>query len=146
MPTAAKLIAAIVMIITGYLTAEAVRPFLPEGLPTKWLIPVSALVPAACSWKVVGRLAGRGYNVAVSMGIYVVFVSVFFVLLVFAISEMLKRSIRLQYDGPMDAIVNMFGIVIEYGVLLINPTPAAYLIGAALLVGPLAEWGHRKWG
>ena len=146
MPTAAKLLAAIVMVVTGYLTAEAIRPYLPEGQPTKWLIPVSTLVPAACAWRVVGRLAGRGYNVSVSMGIYIVCVGIFFTLVVFAIAEMLKRSIRLQYDGPMEAIVNMFGIVLEYGVLLANPMPAAYLIGAALLVGPLAEWGHRKWG
>ena len=92
MPTAAKLLAAVICIIVGYMTAEAVRPHLPEGTPTKWLIPVSTLVPAICAWRVVGRLAGRGYNVALSMGIYTIAVGIFFVLVTFSIAEMLKRS------------------------------------------------------
>lgn len=146
MPTSAKLISAIILAVFGYMIAEATRPYLPEGMPTKWLIPVSTLVPAACAWKVVGRLAGRGYNVSISMGIYAVFVALFFCLVTFAIAEMLKRSIRLQYEGPMEAIVEMFGIVLEYGVLLVNPMPAMYLAICAIIVGPIAEFAHRKWG
>ena len=146
MPTAAKLLAAIVLAIAGYMTADAVRPLLPEGMPTKWLTQVSVLVPAICAWRVVGRLAGRGYKVSISMGVYAVCVAIFFCLVTFAIAEMLKRSIRLQYDGPMVAIVNMFGIVIEYGVLLLNPGPGIILLVTAFIVGPIAEFGQRKWG
>lgn len=146
MPTAAKMIAAIALAITGILTAGAVIPHMPEGQPIKWLYQVSIIVPIVAGWRVVGRLIGKGYRLSFNVGLYATVVATFFTLLFFAIGEMLKRSTRNQYDGPMDAIVNMFGVFLEYAVLLLNPGPAMYLVICAVILGPLAEFGHRKWG
>lgn len=145
MPTAAKMIAAIILAIIGYMTAEATRPLLPDGMATGWLNRVVIVIPAICGWRVIGRMVGRGYNVAFSMGLYAVTVSVFFVLLTFAIAEMLSRSMRKLYDGPMEAIVRMFEIFVEYGSYLLSPMPILYLLVGAALVGPIAEYAHRKW-
>jgi len=101
--------------VAGY-----VKPLLPEGQPTPYLYPVSTIVPALSAWKVVGRLIGRGWTNAINTGVYGMAVALFFTLLTFAIGEMVKRSMRFQYDGPMDAIVGMFGIVLEYGALLLT--------------------------
>lgn len=144
MPTAAKLIAAVIFAIGGYLVAESVRPNMPEGQPTPWLLQVSIIVPIICSWRVLGRLVGKSYAVAINSGIYAVVVSLFFVLLVFAISEMVKRSTRLQYDGPVDAIINMFGIVFDYIVLLGDVNTLSILAGLAVIGGLAAEWAHRR--
>lgn len=146
MPTAAKLIAIIVLAITGILTAGEIKPLLPEGQPTKWLYQVCIIVPIVCGWRVVGRLIGKGYKLSINVGIYATVVASFFSVLTFAIAETLKRSTRKAYDGPMEAIVSMFGVVLEYGVLLFNPGPGLYLVVCALIVGPMAEYGHRKWG
>ncbi len=146
MPTAAKLIAALVLAITGALTATAVIPLLPEGQPIKWLYQVSIAVPIIAGWRVVGRLIGKGYRLSINVGLYATVVAAFFTVLTFAIAEMLKRSTRKQYDGPMDAVVNLFGVVLEYGILLFNPGPGLYLLVCAVILGPLAEFGHRRWG
>lgn len=146
MPTSAKLIAAVVLAVFGYLTAQAVRPLLPEGQPTGYLIPVAVLVPAIVGWRIIGRLIGKGYRLSINVGLYATVAAAFFVVLVFAIAEMLKRSTRLQYDGPMEAVTNLFGIIVEYGWLYFNPGPGTYLVVCAIILGPLAEFGHRKWG
>ena len=146
MPTAAKLIAALVLAIFGYFVADNIKPLLPEGTPTNWLYQVSMFVPIICGWRIMGRLVGKGYRLSFNAALYATVASAFFVVLTFAIAEMLKRSTRLQYDGPMEAVVNMFGILVEYSLLLINPGPAMYLAICAIILGPLAEFGHRKWG
>lgn len=144
MPTAAKLIAAVIFAIGGFLVADSVRPNLPEGQPTPWLVQISMLVPMICAWRVLGRLVGKSYAVAINSGIYAVVVSLFFVLLVFSISEMIKRSMRLQYDGPVEAVTNMFGIIFDYGLLLVGVNSLSIMAGMAVIGGLAAEWAHRR--
>lgn len=145
MPTAARVIAAIMFAILGYIIAGWVKPLLPEGQPTPYLYPVSTIVPALSAWKVVGRLIGRGWTNAINTGVYGMAVALFFTLLTFAIGEMVKRSMRFQYDGPMDAIVGMFGIVLEYGVLLLTPHILATILIGGAITGIVAEWAENKW-
>jgi hypothetical protein len=96
MPTAAKLVAAILLAITGFLATQAVFPFLEEGTRVKWLIPVSVVVPIVCAWRTTGRLVGKGYGGAVNAGFYGLAVSIFYVLLTFAAADKIKRSMRKQ--------------------------------------------------
>ena len=145
MPTAAKLVAAIVLALTGFLVAQAATPFFPEGQRVGWLYPVSILVPVICAWRTTGRMVGKSYWSGLNAGIYGMFVSVFFVLLAFAAGEMLKRSIKLRYDGPMEAITAMFGIAVEYGAVLLNPPPLIALFVGGVLAGVAAEWANRRW-
>ncbi len=145
MPTAARFIAALIFAFLGYLIAGYVKPLLPEGQPTPYLYPVSIIVPALSAWKVVGRLIGRGWTNAINTGIYGMAVALFFTLLTFAIGEMVKRSMRLQYDGPMDAIVGMFGIVLEYGALLLTSQILGLILIGGAVTGLIAEWAERKW-
>ncbi|GFE66658.1 TrgA family protein [Litoreibacter roseus] len=145
MPTAAKIIAALIFGVTGYLTAQSVIPLLPEGMPVNWLFPVSVLIPVVCGWRVMGNLVGKNYAVAINSGIYTVVVCLFYVLLTFSISEMIKRSVGLRYDGPMEAIVGMFGIFVEYALLLAASGPLTYLIAGAVIGGIAAEWTNRRW-
>ena len=145
MPTAAKMVAAIILALTGFLAAQAVVPYLPEGQRIPWLYWVSIGVPIVCAWRTIGRLVGKSYWSAFNTGLYGLFVSGFFVLLCFAAGEMIKRSIRLRYDGPMDAIVAMFGIAIEYAALLLNPPVLITLLVGGAVAGLAAEWTNRRW-
>ena len=146
MPTAARLISAVMFALIGYLVATTIPEQLPEGVPLHYLYPVSMLIPPLCAWKVIGRLIGRGTTNAINTGVYGIVCSVFFVLLAFAIGEMLKRSLRLQYDGPMEAITGMFAIFLEYGQLLLTPTGLSYLLIGGVVTGLTAEWAHKRWG
>ncbi len=145
MPTAAKLVAAIILAITGFLASQAVQPFLEEGTQIKWLVPISVIVPIFCAWRTTGRLVGKGYGGAVNAGFYGLAVSIFYVLLTFAAADMIKRSMRKQYDGPMEAVVSMFGIWVEMGAFLLNLPVLITLVAGGILAGLAAEWAGRKW-
>jgi hypothetical protein len=138
--------AAVIFAITGYLTAQAVRPLLPEGQPTNLLNLFCILIPVVCGWRALGRLVGKSYLISLNSGIYGIAVSIFFTVFAFSGAEMIKRSTRKQYDGPMDAIVNMFGIMVEYAALLLHPSCLIILATGAVAGGVLSEWAHRKFG
>lgn len=144
MPTAAKLVAAVVFAAVGYLASELIRPTLPEGQPAGWLLPVCALLPMTIGWRVMGKLVGKNYGVSMNNGLYVVVLSTVSVTFVFATALMIKKSRRLQYDGPMEAIVDIFALMLEYGLLLLNPVLLAVMVIGGFIGGILSEWAHRK--
>ncbi len=145
MPTAARMITAIIFAGLAYYTSNIAKTLLPEGTAvgvfTQWAMFVSAL----CAWKVIGRLIGRGYKASINTGIYAMGVAMFFVTLMFSIVEMVKRSMKFQYDGPMDAIVNMFGIGLEYGVMFLDPRIGVTLLVRGILAGIIGEWAENRW-
>ena len=145
MPTAAKLVVALVFAIAGHLTAGGVRENLPEGMPANqlWLWPI--VIPIICAWRILGNGVGKGMVNSINVGSYAMVAAVFFTTLVFAVAEMIKLSTRLRYDGPMDAIVNMFGIAVDYGTLLLTPGCLIPIVCGALLGGVLGELAFRRW-
>ncbi len=147
MPTAAKLMAAIIFAIAGYLTADAVRGYLPESAPAKQLTLWSVVIPVICGWRVIGKYVPRGgYRQSINAGVYAMAVAVFFTVGAFAFAEMIERSMNKQYNGPVEAVLNMFGILLELGQLLLHPGPLAIMAVGAVSSGILGLWAHRKWG
>ncbi|WP_298358363.1 TrgA family protein [uncultured Litoreibacter sp.] len=145
MPTAARLIAAVLLAALAYHTSNIAKTLLPEGTKVGVFTPWAMAISVACAWRVVGRLIGRGYKDAVSTGLYAVACSMFFTCLLFAITEMIKRSTKLRYDGPMEAIVAMFGLVIEYGAMFLHPPILGALLVGGVVIGIAAEWAEKKW-
>lgn len=145
MPTASKLVAALILALTGYGAAVSVIPVLPEAQPKSWLIPVCVLVPMVVAWRIMGRLVGRTYGVAVSSGLYAVAAAVVCVVGIFAIAEMIKRSTRLRYDDVMEALIGAIGLFGQYLSLLLHPPVLVVLAVGAVVVGLGAEWSHRRW-
>ena len=145
MPTAARMITAILFAALAFYTSGIAKTILPEGTPTGVFTPWAMFLSACSAWKVFGRLVGRGYKAAINTGIYAVGVAMFFVTALFSIVEMIKRSMRFQYDGPMDAVVNMFGIALEYGVMFLDPRIGIPLLVGGIISGFVAEWAEDKW-
>ncbi|TDT77989.1 hypothetical protein BDE40_1292 [Litoreibacter halocynthiae] len=144
MPTAAKLVAGVIFAITGYLVAELIRPTLPEGQPLKWLLPICVGIPLIVGWRIMGKLVGKNYGASMNNGLYVVVVSTVSVTFIFAVALMIKKSRRLQYDGPMEALVDVFALMLDYGLLLLNPFVLAVLVIGGFFGGVASEWAHRK--
>ncbi|MDA8746940.1 TrgA family protein [Litoreibacter sp.] len=145
MPTAARMITALIFAGLAFYTSGVAKTLLPEGTPTGVFTPWAMFLAACSAWRVIGRLIGRGYKTAINTGVYAIGVAMFFVTALFSISEMIKRSMRLQYDGPMEAVVNMFGIALEYGVMFLDPRIGGTLLIGGILSGIIAEWAENKW-
>jgi hypothetical protein len=145
MPTAAKMIAAVLTALTLFLAAEAARAGLPEGTPAGKLAPISAGIGFVTGWVVLGALTGRGYFSSMGLGIRTVLQAVFFVLLAFSLWEMLQLSMKLRYDGPMQALLGVFQIMTDYGRLILLPDVLVALGVGGSLAGYGAEWAGRRW-
>lgn len=145
MPTAAKLIAAIGFAILGYLAAELVKPHMPAGTQFGIFSFVCAAIGLLCGWLVMGGLVGEGWVRASGYGIRVSATLVFWAILLFSIYEMVRRATKLRYDGPMEAIVAVFGIGLEYGRVLLSPDVLGALLIGGALIGIVSEWATRRW-
>lgn len=146
MPTAAKLVAAFVFAVCGYIAADLIRVGLPNGVAPKWLFPISIGIPLLIGWRVTGKMVGHNYGVSMNNGIYGIVLSVVSVTFIFSVGLMVKKSRRLVYDGPMEALVDVFALMLDYGIELLNPYVLVTLVLGGFVGGVGAEWAHRKFG
>lgn len=145
MPTAAKLVAAIAFAAVAFLAAEAFKPEMPEWTMFGAFSFICAGFGAFCGWRISGRNAGRGWRVAMGVGLTSALATVVLVLGFFSIREMLIRSMNRRFDGPLEAAVGTFGIALEYGALMLAAPVLGILLIGGILGGLLAEVAARRW-
>ncbi len=145
MPTAAKLFAAVAFAIVAWLAANASIPGLPEGTRIGFFREITAAIGVIVGWRVMGRLTGGGYTKSMGLGVRTSVTIVFWVILGFAIYEMVRMSLKKRYDGPMEALVASFGIMIDYGKCLGDVQVLAILLFGGMIGGFLAEFAGRRW-
>lgn len=145
MPTAARLFAALGFALMAFFASEIVKPLLPEGTQVGRLTMVNTIIGMMCGWLVMGRLAGRGYVSAAGSGLRTAAVILFYVLILWSLLEMLKRSMRKLYDGPMEAIKAMAELMGEYAsVLVADPQMPIVLIAGGILAAFFSEWASQR--
>lgn len=149
MPTATKLFSAVFFALLAGLAAHLFIPVLPEGTQTSLFRELSAGIGFFCGWFIMGRppvyTARRGMTEAINRGIVTSVAVLFWCLLLFSIYFMVRKSTRMMYDGPMDAVLGIFEMMLEYGALLRHPATPAVLLGGGVLGGIMAEWIGRRW-
>ena len=145
MPTGAKAMAAISFAVVGWITAHVYVPNMPEGNSVGYLRELTAILGAVIGWRVMGNAAGKGYVRAIGSGWKTMIVLIFFALLFFGTYEMLQLSVRMRYDGPMEAILDVFQRMLDRAPpILTPPVLAAILIGGGI-AGMLTENASHRW-
>ena len=145
MPTASKLVAAILFAGIALVAAELFKPEMPEGMVTTNFVVICALVGLACGWVVMGRLVGGGILPSAGHGFRTSVTIFVWVLAIFSIREMFIRSTRLTYDNPIEAIANIFKLMGEYALTAATVPVLGTLIIGGLIAGALAEMANRRW-
>jgi hypothetical protein len=145
MPTAAKLFAAFAFMALGFFAAEILKPHMPDGTQFGAFTPMTALIGLVCGWRVMGPGAGKGNVPSIGTGVKTSAVLVMLGLLIYSTEQMLVNAFRRTYDGPMDALVGIVGIAIDYAQYLGAPDVLAVLILGGGLAGLLTEWAARRW-
>ncbi len=145
MPTAAKLVAAVLFAALSLFVADLYQQGITDGTITTYLVPGSAAVGLICGWRVMGRLVGKGMGDAIGSGIRTALTIVFFALLLFSIYEMVVTSTKGLYDGPMEAVLAIFDIMLKYGRGLISPEIIGSILVGGGLAGMATEWADRRW-
>ena len=145
MPTAAKFAGAICFAIFGYLAAMSVVPVLPEGTQIGRMLEISAFIGLLNGWLIMGRLTGKGYRAGIGSGMRTAITVVIWALIVFAIYEMVLRSTKLRYDGPMEAVTAAFGLMLEYGRMMLTKEIIATVLVVGGIGGAITEWASKRW-
>lgn len=145
MPTAARLIAALVLAATAWLVSQTIKPHLPEGTIFGWFDYVNVALGLLVGWITIGSRSGRGMPAAVSNGLTGAFLLVFWAIFLQASNEMLRQSLRRHYKGPVEALLDIGDLSIGYAKLVLNPDVLVPLLVGAVLAGILAEIAGRHW-
>lgn len=145
MPTAAKLVAALAFAALGYLAAEVFKVSMPERTVWGHFSLISAGTGLLCGWALMGDLAGQGYRAAMGYGLRTMIQAVGLLVIGFSIYDAVLRSTKLRYDGPMEAVLGMFELALDYlGKMATAPMIGTLLLGG-VLGGVAAEWAGRRW-
>lgn len=145
-PTAAKLIAALILGGLGYVLSGLVVPVLPEDTDPGWFPLVNLVIGLLCGWITVGRRAGRGYAAAIGNGLTGGAALLFWGLFVQAGNEMLRLALRKRFDGPIESLLALLEKGAEWGMLaLAYPPFTLTLLLGALVAGLAAEYAARVW-
>ncbi|MFA5582131.1 MAG: TrgA family protein [Paracoccaceae bacterium] len=136
MPTFPRLVAAIWFGALGALVAWRVVPLLPEGTQLGWFLQISAAIGVVIGWRFMARRAFDRFQQMVGYGITISLLTLFWGVFVFAGYDIYRRSIRMHFDGPVQAIESLFVTMADYAVLAATPT----VMGALLVGGALGGW------
>ncbi|WP_050525910.1 TrgA family protein [Pseudorhodobacter aquimaris] len=145
MPTISKLIAAVLFGVTAFFAGEAFKLGMPEGMQYGQYSVLCVLIGVICGWRVMGRHTGRGYRMALGTGIRTSAIIVAWAMLLFCTVLMVRKAFKKRYDGPMEAIVDIFALALEYGALLFTADVLGALVVGGILGGIGAEWAKRRW-
>lgn len=145
MPTAAKLFAAFAFAVVAFFAAEVFKPHMPEGTQFGAFSIVSALIGLLCGWKVMGPAAGHGMIESANAGLKTSLIMTIVALFVFSTEEMLVLAFRRTYKGPMEAVVGIVQLAVEFAQKLFVLDMLVVLLLGGALAGCLAEWAARRW-
>lgn len=144
MPTTARLVAAILMAALGWLAAELVKPYLPEAQPVGLFSPISAGIGVLVGWTFTGRRLQAGTGTAAGIGLAGAALLVFWVTLIFAGYEMTRRSLRVIYDGSVEALQDMVEIAVDDLKMAAQIDVVLGLVLGGLAVGAITQWVARR--
>jgi hypothetical protein len=145
MPTGAKAMAAISFAVVGWLIANAYVPNMPQAQSVGRFRELTGLIGAIVGWRVMGPSVGKSYLQAIGSGWKTVIVLVFFALLLFGIYEMLQLSVKMRYDGPLEAIVDVFRRMMDRSQALMSTGVVAVMVIGGGVAGILTENANRRW-
>ena len=146
MPTAAKLIGAILFAaLAWYVSLEAKLLMPDEGRGATLLEPINALLGFAMGWRIMGARAGDGFVIAVGFGLTTVFAITFWSLLVWSGYGMIIRATRGRYTGPVDALEGMGDLMLEYAAMVVDPSVVGPAVLGSLACALITEYFSHRW-
>ncbi len=144
MPTASRLVAALLTAALGWGVAQLVPPYLPEGYDVGWFFELCAGFGLLTGWLYTGRQLDRGLGRPLNVGVASAAVLVFWILLTLSTYEMVVRSLRRRYDGPTEALQGVIEIALEYLAIMAHLDVIGALLLGALWIAVITYWVGRR--
>jgi hypothetical protein len=145
MPTASKLVAALLFAALAWFASDLVRPLLPEGTQDGMFAPLNAAVGFVMGWTIMGARAGQTMTMSLGYGLTTAAITVFWCLLIWSGYVMVEASMKLRYNGPMHALQSMGAMMIDYAQMMATRAVVGSLVVGALVFGWLTEQVARRY-
>lgn len=144
MPTMGRMIGAILFGALAWYTSTLIAPLFPEGTNLGYFQEVNTFFGLFAGWTVAGPRAGLGYTAAFSYGITAMVAMVVMALFFNSSVVMIERSLRKRYDGPGEAVSDVFALFIEHGFLMSTPQIIGTLVVGGIIGGLVTEFFGRR--
>ena len=145
MPTGAKLMAAASFAVVGWVMANYYAMNMPDASAAGPIREGAAVVGALVGWSAMGPSVGKGYVEAAGAGIKTAVVLVVVALFLLALREMIDNSVKMRYDGALDAILDVFQTAVKRSQGLASLGVFGTLFFGGILGGLLTENAGRRW-
>ncbi len=145
MPTAARLVAAICLLVIAFLVSTMIIENGEEGKSYGYFTYVNMTLGVVCGWTIMGKRAGRGWTAAMNNGLTGVASLVFWGLFVQGTYEMIQQAMRNRFGGPFEAIIAIFELGVEFSKQLLVSEILATLAIGSIIAGILTEIAARRW-
>ncbi len=146
MPTASKLVAAILIGALGYIGAGQVIPHLPPETRVGLFQIISAFFGVIVGWRFLGPRVGGGVRVALGVGLTSAVALTLCCMIYFSGYEMVTRAMRMYYGAdPFLALQDMMQIAISYFEYLGELDVWGFLSIGGLMSGLICEAVSRRW-
>jgi len=144
MPTSARLVAAILFAVVAWFTSELIKLLLPPETNFGWFTQANTVLGFLIGWVFVDKRAGYTYSGALGYGLTGGVLLIIWGLFMHSFWEMIERSLRKQYEGPVEAVMSVFELMFENALVLINPAVIATLLVGSMGAAILVEWIGRR--
>lgn len=125
--------------------SELFKPLMPDGTAFGMFSEYNSLIGIVLGWSMLGLRSHGSKNSSISAGLTTSVAVLFWGLLIHSVIEMIKLSLRKHYDGPVEALVGVFQLMIKYAVMMATPEIIIVLVVGGLLSGMLSGWAERRW-
>ncbi len=146
MPTAAKLVAGIMWALLAWFASNLIKPYFPEGMDLGYFAEVNAALGLVLGWTMAGPRANLGgWSAAISYGVTTTVALVVVGVFLHSFAEMVRLSLSRRYEGPIEGLVAVFGMMVDYFVLMAKRDVMVFLAVGAVVAGLVTEWAGRRW-
>ena len=139
MPTTGRLAGAVFFGLLAAVLAYLLVPTFPESQPPKLWYLICIVCGVLTGWMFVGPRSGQGLGPAIGTGLTGTAILALAVLVLLSGATMLKASMRGSFSGPMDAVIAVFGYMVEQGTVFYTPVVLAVWLGGGVLAGLLTD-------
>lgn len=145
MPTFARLTGAILFGLLALYFAYSASPYFPEAQqPSYWYL-LTGGVGVLCGWILVGTRAGAGYPSGIGAGITGGVAILFWVFFLMSFSDMIEKSLRKSYDGPIEAVINVFQLMVDWFMVFAVVELGVLMAVGSVVGGFITEFVGKRW-
>ena len=144
MPTMGRLVGAILFAGLAWYTSLLIIPLFPVGTNLGLFQEVNTFFGLIAGWTVAGPRAGLGYVAAFSYGLTALVAMVVMALFFNSSVVMVEQSLRKRYDGPGEAVTDVFQMFVGHAIMMATPEIIGTLLIGGIVGGLVTEFFGRR--